>query len=283
MTGSAKPCCHARGIPAEATGLRRVLQMARRHKAGGSRQRFTSSALKSRLRSPGAVVASSVAARALTMLPTSCRFFSIFSIVALFVSGLPGASQRAWATDIRVNSDASLRAALDPNTGAQNGDRIIFTGNITLSGDLPIVQKSITFAGNSNTLSGDNKYRGLLVYSGTVRIDDLTIQNTRAQGGNGGNGSGAGGGGAGLGGAIFVASAGNATINNVRLIDNAAVGGNGGGPGQSTGPSGVGNAPAAGGGGGMGGNGAKQRFVGYPTERSSADDFGRRRPRGSRR
>jgi hypothetical protein len=40
----------------------------------------------------------------------------------------------AWATDFVVGTDAQLRAALDPTTGAQNGDRIIFSNNITRRG-----------------------------------------------------------------------------------------------------------------------------------------------------
>ena len=72
--------------------------------------------------------------------------------------------------------------------------------------------------------------------SGTVAINDLTITNAKAQGGNGGTqgmavknfGGGGGGGGAGLGGALFVASGANVTVSNVNLRANLARGGNGG-------------------------------------------------------
>jgi autotransporter-associated beta strand protein len=156
----------------------------------------------------------------------------------------------ASAATFQVNSDATLRAALNPTTGAQDGDTITFTGNVTLTGDLPIVQNDISFAGNGYTLSGDNKYRGLLVYSGIVQIDDLTFANTKAQGGSGGASQStglAGGGGAGLGGALFVASGATVTAINVSISSSQAVGG-GGGTSQWGGQ----NAGAAGG--GMGGN-----------------------------
>ncbi|MBN9090041.1 MAG: autotransporter domain-containing protein [Reyranella sp.] len=152
----------------------------------------------------------------------------------------------ARATDFTINNQADLVAALNPTTGAQNGDRIVFNANVALTADLPIVQKSVTIVGNNHTLDGGNTYRGLLVYSGTVAIGDLTIQNAKAQGGTGGTG-GLGGGGAGLGGALFVASGANVTVSNVTLDNNRAVGGNGG--------ANDGSGTSSGGGGGMGGNG----------------------------
>jgi hypothetical protein len=99
------------------------------------------------------------------------------------------------------------------NTAA-NGDTIALTANITLTADLPAVQKNVTIEGNNHTLDGASTFRGLFVgaFSGssqvpvTVAIQDLTIQNAKAQGGTGGSAQGAGGGGAGLGGALFVAS-----------------------------------------------------------------------------
>jgi autotransporter-associated beta strand protein len=158
-------------------------------------------------------------------------------------------SSPAWATDFNVNSDATLRAAI---TSAGSGDRIVFTGNITLAADLPAVQSNVTIVGNGNSLSGNNQFRGLFIgaFSGatqvpvTVAVQDLTITNTRARGGTGGQRAG---GGAGLGGAIFVANQATLTVSNVNLTNNAAVGGNGGVA-----------ASGLGGGGGMGGNGGTQ-------------------------
>jgi hypothetical protein len=158
-------------------------------------------------------------------------------------------SSPAWATDFNVNSDATLRSAI---TSAGSGDRIVFTGNVTLAADLPAVQTNVTIVGNGNSLSGNNQFRGLFIgaFSGatqvpvTVAVQDLTITDTRARGGTGGQRAG---GGAGLGGAIFVASQASVTVSNVNLTGNAAVGGNGG---ITT--------SGFGGGGGMGGNGGTQ-------------------------
>ena len=141
------------------------------------------------------------------------------------------------AADILVSNDATLRSAI---TSAASGDRIVFQNNITLAADLPAVQTNVTIVGNSNTLSGNNQFRGLFIgawtpgtatqVAVTVAIQDLTIANATASGGSGGSGpnAGAGGGGAGLGGALFVANAANVTVSNVNLTGNAAAGGNGG-------------------------------------------------------
>jgi hypothetical protein len=121
---------------------------------------------------------------------------------------------------------------------------------------------TLDIVGQGHTLDGGNMQRGLFVYSGTVTIEDLTIQNMIARGGNGGSllgsgGSGGGGGGAGLGGGLFVANetahgaaaAGNVTLTNVTITSSSAIGGNGG-------AGSVGGGGGGGGGGGMGGNGA---------------------------
>ena len=160
-------------------------------------------------------------------------------------------SSPAWATDIPVTDDASLRSAI---TTAASGDRIVFQNSITLAADLPPVQTNVTIDGNGNSLSGNNQFRGLLVgaFSGStqvpvaVTVQNLAIANTRAQGGAGGNGQRGAGGGAGLGGALFVANGANLTVSNVNLAGNNATGGNGGNAGGAGG----------GGGGGLGGAGA---------------------------
>jgi fibronectin-binding autotransporter adhesin len=189
------------------------------------------------------------------MSSTETPIFAIKRLAtALILASVTLAPTVAWATDFQVNSDAGLRAALNPSTGAQSGDTITFTGNVVLLGDLPVVQNSVTFVGNGNTLSGNGQYRGLFVYSGTVQINNLTLANNRAQGGFGGataanDNAMAGGGGAGFGGALFVAAGANVTVTNGSFTNNQANGGAGGNsitnPTTSTGA----------GGGGMGGNG----------------------------
>ncbi len=175
---------------------------------------------------------------------------ALAGIVLLAVAlAIPGQA-RATTFTVTNNNDSgagSLRQAiLDANTaGGSNTIALNASlGTIALSSDLPVIQSSITLQGNGNALSGANTYRGLLVYSGTVSISDLTIQNAVAQGGNGGAG---GGGGLGAGGALFVASGANVTVSNVQLSSNQANGGNGAGAGAL--------GTDGGGGGGMGGNG----------------------------
>ncbi|MBR0875612.1 autotransporter-associated beta strand repeat-containing protein, partial [Bradyrhizobium tropiciagri] len=171
----------------------------------------------------------------------------------------------ASAANFNVASGTDLAFAIGK---AQDNDTITFTANITWGGCnlafciVPVLQHNVTINGGNFTLSGDSKSRGLYVASGNVTINNLTIVDAVAQGGNGGiggiNGSlasgGGGGGGAGLGGALFVASGANVTVSNVNLQNSAANGGNGGG--VASGP--AGQLRTSGGGGGLlgdGGNG----------------------------
>jgi hypothetical protein len=136
---------------------------------------------------------------------------------------------------------------------------------ITLNDDLPIITQAggVTVqapAANRVTIDGNTQYRAFFfgVSAGEVpsksltvattstayALTNLTLQNCRARGGDGGTGDYGGGGGAGLGGAVFV-NAGTLTATNVNFFGNAADGGNGGGN----------SSDGAGGGGGIGGNG----------------------------
>jgi len=117
---------------------------------------------------------------------------------------------------------------------------------------------TLTINGDNATIDGGDLFQGLFVYSGAVTVDDLTIQHAKAQGGVGVSG---GGGGAGLGGGLFVASAGDVTLDNVSFNDDSAVGGNGGlnnpniafgGGGGLGGDGGLGGTKGGGGGGGIG-------------------------------
>ncbi|SIT32337.1 outer membrane autotransporter barrel domain-containing protein [Thalassospira xiamenensis M-5 = DSM 17429] len=174
-----------------------------------------------------------------------------YGLVPLILScTAPAGSAQAATFNVTNTADSgagSLRQAIfDANAAGgtntidvQNG-----LGTITLtSGDLNALNSNITLNGNGNTLSGNNAFRGLFVYSGTVAINDLTIENAVASGGDAGQ---AAGGGAGLGGALFVKDGANVTISNLVAQNNAATGGDGGA--QTA--SGV-----TGGGGGMGGDG----------------------------
>jgi autotransporter-associated beta strand protein len=168
---------------------------------------------------------------------------------ALVAAGALAAALPARAANFNVASDAQLRSAI---ASAANGDTITFTANITLSSNLPQVQRHLVIDGGNFTLSGNNQYRGLIVQSGSVIISNLTIANARPQGGNGGTGGqlgGGGGGGAGLGGALYVARDAQVTLNNVSLQNDTAQGGNG------AGTSVAGGNFVGGGGGGMFGDG----------------------------
>lgn len=161
-----------------------------------------------------------------------------------------------------VTTEDQLNQDLAAIAGGTSSYTISFGAGFTLNTDLLAVNLgpggSLTLLGNGQTIDGAGAYRGLFDYAGALTIDDLTIANAVARGGSGGtaptNGNGAGGGGAGLGGGLFVASAGNATLNNVTFVNDQAIGGNGG---NNTGSS----TTAAGGGGGMGGNGGNARQV----------------------
>jgi uncharacterized protein with beta-barrel porin domain len=174
-----------------------------------------------------------------------------YGLVPLILScTAPAGSAQAATFNVTNTADSgagSLRQAIfDANAagGSNTIDVQNGLGTITLtSGDLNALNSNITLNGNGNTLSGNNAFRGLFVYSGTVAINDLTIENAVAAGGDAGQ---AAGGGAGLGGALFVKDGANVTISNLVAQNNAATGGDGGA--QTA--SGV-----TGGGGGMGGDG----------------------------
>ncbi|WP_210419020.1 autotransporter-associated beta strand repeat-containing protein [Bradyrhizobium sp. NAS80.1] len=173
---------------------------------------------------------------------------------ALALLLLPAAPSPARANIYTAGTDAELRIAL--NGAANNpGSTITLTANITITGgDLPALVNNTTINGGGFTLDGNNANRGLFAYQGTVAINNLTIVNTVAQGGNtyGGNtyltSQQSGGGGMGAGGALFVAAGANITITNVNFSRNSALGGSALGATYGKGGSG--------GGGGMGGNSA---------------------------
>jgi hypothetical protein len=189
-------------------------------------------------------------------------------------------------SNVTVSNDAELRAAL---LDQQDGDTITFANDITLAGDLPAVQKSITIDGASHALDGASTYRGFFFAAWTpgtatfvpltATIQNLTIRNCKAKGGNGTGGSG---GGAGLGGAIFVATQANVTLSGVSLANNIAAGGTGGSasgyPGGGGGMGGDGGT-AVGGGGGLGagatgGNNVSSGQAGIATGASSGGSGG---------
>jgi hypothetical protein len=190
------------------------------------------------------------------------------------ITGGEGATFNTSGTNTLNTNTATLNGAIRTiDTFGQPGNyEIDLTDNITLTSQLLAINLpagvTLTINGEGHTIDGNNnQYNGLFVYSGDVTIENLTIANAAAKGGNGGTGDVGGGGGAGLGGGLFVAGAttaqgagvspgtkepGQATVPVVTLINvgftgDSATGGKGGGNDSSS---------FAGGGGLEGGPGA---------------------------
>jgi hypothetical protein len=162
----------------------------------------------------------------------------------------------AFVTSTADTTDAgTLRSAII-YANAHPGTVITFSNSIanstiTLTSELPLIEGDGTVIdGGTNgiTVSGGNHYRVFFVGDASstigVTIENLTLADGLAQGGNGA-GAGGGGGGAGFGGAIFVSNHASLSLINASLTSDSAVGGNGGSH----------PTDAGGGGGGMGGNG----------------------------
>src|SRR5690606_11197417 len=168
------------------------------------------------------------------------------ALAALFAGPGP-----AGAVD--VASEAELRAAIyAANTG---GDPAInITGNITLTRSLPMITTSVAIAGNGHTIDANNSGRVFFIQAGSASISNVTVENARAQGGNGGDSwtGGGGGGGLGAGAAIFVNSGASASVSDVTIGDAAAIGGAGG---RDTFGEIAAITGGGGGGGGLGGDG----------------------------
>jgi uncharacterized protein with beta-barrel porin domain len=188
------------------------------------------------------------------------RWFSAWQKKLAIASGLlVGFANHVHATDYNVSSSADFYNALVSIRSTPNqDDRIIFQADITMSQTVVAIVKGpgnqLSIEGNGHRLDGNSAYRPFFVHSGTVLIEDLTIEHTLAKGGNGS------GGGLGAGGAIFVGSDATVRVQNVFFSDNAAIGGTGQagfakGGGGLGGNAGNGNSIGAGGAGGLFGNG----------------------------
>ncbi|MDR7221546.1 autotransporter domain-containing protein [Aminobacter aminovorans] len=203
-------------------------------------------------------------------MPTRHIARTAFSGVSLIA--LSAFAQPALAATFNVTNETELAAAI--STANSNGDAsntINVSANITLTKPLPplglrnaagmpLATSPLTINGNGNTVSGGGTQRIFFANSGEIAINDVTLADGRAKGGDGGAGGWgeSGGGGLGAGGALFVRGAdaglGTApmvTISGVVFTGNAAVGGNGGADVYAGGSGG-----GTGSGGGMGGDGA---------------------------
>jgi autotransporter-associated beta strand protein len=154
----------------------------------------------------------------------------------------------------------TLSWALAQANASPGPHTINITVDVALAGPLSPIFNSVTIEGNGHTIDAggttrifvvgvdlatmnDSRWAGSIIAERPqVAINDLTLANGLAQGGNGVGGAG---GGLGAGGALFVNPSADVTLTDVSFSGNRAVGGNGGGGGGIFG----------GGGGGLGGDG----------------------------
>ncbi|MEG3978574.1 DUF4347 domain-containing protein, partial [Microcoleus sp. herbarium8] len=151
------------------------------------------------------------------------------------------------ATDTGNDTVAnSLSWAIRQANLSAGADTITLNTNVTVTTVMKnLINSDIDFIGNGNSVSGGNTFRPFFVKSGTVNFSNMTVTNSKAQGGS----SNLGGGGAGMGGGLFIYD-GTVGINNVTFSNNSAIGGNGGQAGLGTGGAGMfGNAATQAGGG----------------------------------
>lgn len=129
-----------------------------------------------------------------------------------------------------VNSFDSLQAAIAVSKTNGEADTINLTDNIRLTSLLPLIEEdqTLTINGGNFTISGDVNNDGInnagdvrifFIKSGSVNINNLTLTNGLAQGGNGAGGA------AGMGGALFIYG-GTVAITNSAFTNNTAIGGN---------------------------------------------------------
>ena len=196
----------------------------------------------------------------LTALPALHPLF-----IACALACAASASQACNATDT-----ASLASCI---ANASSGDTVRLLNNITLTSHTGLITTNLTIDGQGFTLDGASTHRGFFVDSGTVTVQNITLANLRAKGGDGGAGSNrdgdhgpGGGGGMGAGGAVFVRSGSAVVLRDVTLSGSSAVGGAGG---QARTAISNDTDPSPGAGGGMGGNGA-----GFPDHVWTSAGFG---------
>lgn len=198
-----------------------------------------------------------------------CFHLKTFLCCSVFLAA-PGFSDETINITSNANSGAgSLREAIETINAAVGTDtyNLVFSTNMTISLSSPLPILNIVSSGgaaltntiNINTVtpqtvvingngSGTNPI--FLITSGALSLNQLTLSNGSAIGGDGagnnGLGTGSGGGAMGAGGALFVGSTATVTVTDCNFSSNTAQGGAGG---SSTGP--LVAAVGGGGGGGM--------------------------------
>ena len=99
-----------------------------------------------------------------------------------------GATATVEAASLTVDATCSLADAIsaandDAATGgcaAGNGaDSISLSANVTLSGILPTITSEILIDGSGYSISGDDKYPGLVISGGDVTLQNITIKKAK--------------------------------------------------------------------------------------------------------
>ena len=128
-----------------------------------------------------------------------------------------------------IDGSNTLSEAIKRANATTDPDTIVLQTDVTVNGVmLRLLNSDITLTGDdpatptveARTISGGNTHRPLFIKSGNVILQDLTVTNGLAQGGNGGSG----GAGAGLGGGLFIYG-GTVTLQRVGFSNNRAIGG----------------------------------------------------------
>ena len=163
-------------------------------------------------------------------------------------------------TTVHVHDPAGLAAAITTANSAPGGTTttIILHADVTLGAALPLVTGRITIDGGGHFISGNDTHRILFADTGAdVKLENVTLRNGFAKGGDAVDG---GGGGLGAGGAVFVNTGARLALGaSVAFVDNAAMAGSappvtglGGGGGGGTGGNGGQSTDGVSGGGGGG-------------------------------
>lgn len=167
-------------------------------------------------------------------LPTGAEYTTRLDNLELQLSPY---DQVIQVTNTNDSGAGSLREAIGLANEGTGTTQIVFDSSlagqtITWTDDPPIISNGVTIDGSDAaglTISGGNSHRVIFVDAAgsDVVIQDLTIADGLADGGDGGFGYSGGGGGLGAGGGLFV-NQGAVTVERVEFANNAAIGGQGG-------------------------------------------------------
>jgi hypothetical protein len=154
-------------------------------------------------------------------------FLHFWNSPTALADGLPTGGQPLWVTTLADSGKGSLREAIERANATPEDDLIDFSrihGTIILATDLPPITGNLYLQGDGDeVISGNSDRRVLTIQGGEVTIAHLAIVDGMARGTDGINGVG---GSAGMGGGIFIDNA-TVTLNDVKFINNRAIGGEG--------------------------------------------------------